>query len=294
MIKGKKVLTEAIKARFYYKTKFLLRDTSIYFGTQTGNAHMLAEELNNDLSELNLPCQVYDLQNFRDSFFEDLEKKKNVIFITACYGEGEPTDNAKDFFNFLMSNEAKEKNLQAINFGIFGLGNKTCFPERYQMVSKNIEKRLKEIGSNLIFPRGEGDSKTLDDDFLKWKNGIIPVIQSLQDPDVKVQEKEDAYKVTFVENAKARDFVLNDHDFTKDTDINNPMPLRVTTNEELTPKAKRSCKYIEFESNLKYDCGDHIGIYPHNDPDLVNRVCTRLNVDPNQQVEIETKGKENF
>lgn len=286
-------LKNKVQAKFFFKSSFLFRDTSIYFGTQTGNAHMLADELNNDFAELNLPSQVYDLQEYQENFFKDLEKKNNVILITACYGEGEPTDNAKDFFKFLMSDEAKEKNLKDLNFTIFGLGNKTCFLERYQMVSKDIEKRLKEIGSNMIYPRGEGDSKTLDDDFLKWKQGLFPVIQSLQDPEVKFQEKEDNFKVKFVENGKTRNFVLPDHDNSKETDITNPMPLRVTQNEELTPKSKKSNKYIEFESNLKYDSGDHIGIFPHNDPSLVERLCKRLKVDPNQQIEIEAKGKVN-
>jgi sulfite reductase alpha subunit-like flavoprotein len=66
---------------------------SIYFGTQTGNAHMLADELLHDMEELSLKTEIYDLANYQESIQKDIQQKNNLLFVTACYGEGEPTDN---------------------------------------------------------------------------------------------------------------------------------------------------------------------------------------------------------
>jgi len=40
----------------------------------------------------------------------------------ATYGEGDPTDNAKDFYEWL-SNATNPNNLVNIKFTVFGLGN---------------------------------------------------------------------------------------------------------------------------------------------------------------------------
>jgi NADPH-ferrihemoprotein reductase len=40
----------------------------------------------------------------------------------ATYGEGEPTDNAKEFYEWL---ESTEMDLSNVKFAVFGLGNKT-------------------------------------------------------------------------------------------------------------------------------------------------------------------------
>lgn len=75
------------------------------------------------------------------------------IFVVATYGEGEPTDNAKDFYDWLMSEEAES--LNNLQYTVFGLGNKTY--EHYNHMGKQFNKRLEELGAKRIYPYGEGD-----------------------------------------------------------------------------------------------------------------------------------------
>lgn len=77
---------------------------------------------------------------------------------------GEPTDNAKSFYEWLMSDQAKQippEVLKRTQFAVFGLGNSRSFPERYQAVGKQITSRLQNLGAQLAFPRGEGDGTFL-------------------------------------------------------------------------------------------------------------------------------------
>lgn len=78
-----------------------------------------------------------------------------LVFITSCFGEGEPTDNAKDFYNWLLS-PSRTEHLNT-KFTVFGLGNSTYGGTRYQAVGRNIDKRMAELGAQRIFERGEGD-----------------------------------------------------------------------------------------------------------------------------------------
>lgn len=51
---------------------------------------------------------------------EDLADEKTVIFVAATYGEGEPTDNAKDFYAWLMHDDREPGLLERVNFTVFG------------------------------------------------------------------------------------------------------------------------------------------------------------------------------
>ena len=78
-----------------------------------------------------------------------------VIFIVSTYGEGEPTDNAKEFYGWLMDGMQDQLSLQTLKFAVFGLGNSTH--EWFSQCGKNIDKRLGELGANRIFPFTPGD-----------------------------------------------------------------------------------------------------------------------------------------
>lgn len=70
----------------------------IYFASQTGTAEGFANELSEEAQEMGLHTEVIDFEEFDpDTFVEH----KNVIIVAATYGEGDPTDNASEFANWL-------------------------------------------------------------------------------------------------------------------------------------------------------------------------------------------------
>jgi len=126
---------------------------------------------------------------------DDLVKQGTVIFVVATYGEGEPTDNAKEFYSWLMSGERESDELNDVQFTVFGcapystshfisftcannhdalivrLGNRTY--EHYNAVGRNIDRRLEELSAHRFYERGEGDDdSSLEEDFAKWKKGL--------------------------------------------------------------------------------------------------------------------------
>jgi len=72
------------------------KDTvKIFFGSQTGTAEEFSHKLSGEGKRFNFETEVIDLESYE---LEDLRHESCVIFIAATYGEGEPTDNARDFF----------------------------------------------------------------------------------------------------------------------------------------------------------------------------------------------------
>lgn len=123
----------------YFSSSFvtLAKKLEIYFGSQTGNAQQFAEQLRDDAEfEAGFDAEVIDLKQFKPERLFSSQDAINV-FITACYGEGnkivwysdidnqtgQPTDNAKKFYDWIMAKEREnDKGWDKLKFTLFGLG----------------------------------------------------------------------------------------------------------------------------------------------------------------------------
>jgi NADPH-ferrihemoprotein reductase len=109
----------------------------------------------------------------------------------ATYGEGDPTDNAQQFYEFLQSTDCVLTGLHyAVSFyllsliihmimctcfQVFGLGNKTY--EHYNDMGKYFDKRLEELGAERVYELGLGDDDgNLEEDFMRWRESFWPTV----------------------------------------------------------------------------------------------------------------------
>ena len=161
----------------------------IVFGSQSGTAEAFANELEFDAQERNISTELIDALQFRidDLVSKDPSKPTVTAFVVACYGEGEPTDNAKKFFESLHAvPESDTTKLKGSKFTVFGLGNSQCFRDRYNVVGKLLDKRLGELGGDRIIPIGLGDAspEAIDDQsmgscWLDWKQKVLDIVENL-------------------------------------------------------------------------------------------------------------------
>lgn len=73
-------------------------------------------------------------------------------------------------------------------------------------------------------------------------------------------------------------------------DVKNPYIAKVAVNRELHKAGDRSCMHIEIdiaESGIKYEAGDHVGIFPTNNPELVEQLGKLLNVDLSEVISLD-------
>jgi len=84
----------------------------VLFGTQTGTAERFAKHIGAELRKHHgesTAVDVVDLENYRGAV--QLAREKLVVLCVATYGDGEPTDNAADFFSWL------NKEFEAVSAG---------------------------------------------------------------------------------------------------------------------------------------------------------------------------------
>ena len=73
----------------------------IYFGSQTGTAEGYAKTIADEANRRGFDAEVIDLEDFDD----DHMTAPLQLFAMATYGEGEPTDNAHQFVDWLKASK---------------------------------------------------------------------------------------------------------------------------------------------------------------------------------------------
>eukprot|EP01113_Clastostelium_recurvatum_P020153 TRINITY_DN2394_c0_g1_i2.p1 TRINITY_DN2394_c0_g1~~TRINITY_DN2394_c0_g1_i2.p1 ORF type:complete len:672 (-),score=203.79 TRINITY_DN2394_c0_g1_i2:142-2157(-) len=273
----------------------------IFFGSQTGTAEDFSRTLSNDAKRFGMAARVVDLDGFEP---DDLARETCVIFCLATHGEGQPTDNAKAFYQWLMDAEKNPATLANVEYAVFGLGNKTY--EHYNKIARDVDSKMEELGAKKLFERGEGDDdSSLEEDFVHWKKRMwVSLCQQfgLEAPDTSEEKFVPRLKmlrpdpvplptVTLDDGSTmpVRVFTMNNKPKMKADgvtpvyDIKNPFMAKIIAKGELhQPESDRSCMHIEFDigSNLTYLPGDHLGVYPENDQVLVDALLKRVGADP--------------
>lgn len=144
----------------------------VYFGSQTGTAEEFAQTLVDEGKARGFDATIVDLEDFQEEDFTTAPLNKALhMFTVATYGEGEPTDNALDFYKWLK-NDVDELT-SSLKFCVFGLGNTQY--EHFNAMGRNINKLLEEKGATRVADYGEGDDDgTMDEDFETWRDQLWP------------------------------------------------------------------------------------------------------------------------
>ncbi|MGH0166793.1 UNVERIFIED_CONTAM: hypothetical protein FKN15_064193 [Acipenser sinensis] len=173
----KKIPTQASTPRetsFIEKMKKTGKNIVVFYGSQTGTAEEFSNRLSKDARRYGMRGTVADPEEYDMSELSRLSEIDNsiAVFCMATYGEGDPTDNAQDFYDWLQE---ADDDLSGVNFTVFGLGNKTY--EHYNSMGKYVDKRLQQLGAKRIFDLGMGDDDgNLEEDFVSWREQFWPAV----------------------------------------------------------------------------------------------------------------------
>lgn len=153
----------------------LQTEMSVYYGSQTGTASGFAKTLADEAVQYGVKAKVVDLATFDPSV---LSKEKLAIFVIATYGRGGPTDNAKKFYQWLVSPaEIKPDSFKSTMFAVFGCGDRGF--KFFNKMAKDVTDKLVARGANKIYETGMGDaSEDLEGEFATWKTGLWDSIRS--------------------------------------------------------------------------------------------------------------------
>ena len=283
----------------------------VFYGSQTGTAEDYASRLAKEgHSRFGLKTMVADLEDYDYDNLDKFPDDKLAVFVLATYGEGEPTDNAVEFYEFFGSEDisfsegasAEDKPLSNLKYVGFGLGNNTY--EHYNSMIRNVDGYLTKLGATRLGAAGEGDdgAGTMEEDFLAWKEPMwVAVTEALG-----LEEREAVYEAVFEITEKPELDADADEVYLGEPNknhlegtqkgpfnANNPFIAPIAESSELFNAKDRNCLHMEIDisgSKLSYTTGDHIAIWPTNAGKEVDRFLSILGLTSKRHTVIAVKG----
>jgi len=283
----------------------------VFYGSQTGTAEDYASRLAKEgHSRFGLNTMVADLEDYDYDNLDKFPDDKLAVFVLATYGEGEPTDNAVEFYEFFGSEDisfseggsADDKPLANLKYVAFGLGNNTY--EHYNSMVRNVDTYLTKLGATRLGAAGEGDdgAGTMEEDFLAWKEPMWADVCEKMGLEEREAIYEAVFEITERDDLTAEDDTVYLGEPNKNHlegsqkgpfNANNPFIAPIVESSELFTTPDRNCLHMEISikgSNLSYTTGDHIAIWPTNPGKEVDRFLTILGIDQKRHSVVAVKG----
>jgi sulfite reductase (NADPH) flavoprotein alpha-component len=251
------------------------RTVTVLFGSQTGNSQGLAKEFARKLEEGGFQVSLCSMNDFKPT---NLKTIQTLLIVVSTHGEGEPPDSARLFYEFLFSRRAPR--LENLRFAVLALGDRSY--EFFCKVGKDFDQRLEELGGQRLCPRVDCDVD-FEEPAAKWFDQVLTVLGESQGGNAHPAASGTAARSPSVTK-------------TVTYSRSNPFHAEVLENLNLNGRgSNRETRHLEISlegSNLVYEPGDCLGIYPQNHPDLVDALIDAMGWNPDATLGANQQGKE--
>jgi sulfite reductase (NADPH) flavoprotein alpha-component len=252
------------------------KEVTVLFGSQTGNSQKLAKKLSDKLQKQGFEVTLSSMSDFKPN---TLKKVENLFIVVSTHGEGEPPDNAISFHEFLHSKRAPQ--LEGLRYSVLALGDTSY--EFFCQTGKDFDKRLEELGGKRIAPRVDCDVD-FEESAEEWMTSVLSSLSEASAASAAVPALA-TVGVPAVEGGAQIEYSRS-----------NPFHAAVLENLNLNGRGSdRETRHLEISlegSNLQYEPGDCLGIYPKNHPRLVEELIEAMGWKQDELVSINKQGEE--
>ena len=215
----------------------------IMFGSQSGNAGGLADSFSAELGKADFESPVVDMEDFADI---DLTTESHLIIVTSTWGEGDPPDNAVEFWNRLCAPD--HPRLESLNFAVCGLGDSNYLD--FCGMGKKFDTRLDELGAKRIIDRADCDVD-FEETAGAWCSELLAKLGSAPDGTPSVVSEPSVSAPT---------------GYSKKNPFRAPLLKNLKLNADGSGRDTRHFEISLEGSGLSYEAGDALGVYPANCP----------------------------
>jgi len=257
----------------------------ILWGSQTGTAEGFGKTLAREARQRGFKARSIDLEDYEPD--ELAEEEAPVVFLMATHGEGDPSDNAVQWYKHLNNEAVRQPGeLKGVRCATFALGNRQY--EHYCYMGRWMDAKLAALGATRLCALGEGDDDdNLEGDFDKWRavlwealcpgGGEITCAPTPQFECKMLPGGTPPATAAFLGATMPKQRL---HE------------CRVRVNRELTLQPEHgSVRHLEIETGgggngsaaLQYATADDLAVCCDNGAELAARVAARLSLKPEQR-----------
>uniref|UniRef100_A0A8B9Q4P0 Nitric oxide synthase, inducible n=1 Tax=Apteryx owenii TaxID=8824 RepID=A0A8B9Q4P0_APTOW len=249
---------------------------TVIYATETGKSETLASSLCS-LFSCAFNTKILCMDEYKIC---DLEKETLLLVVTSTFGNGDSPNNGKVILNSSISE----------TYAVFGLGS-TMYPE-FCAFAHAIDRKLAQLGASQLTPVGEGDELNgREEAFRSWAVNAFKTAcdifnirgkNSIQLPGIYTSSESwdpENYRIIY---SFSEQFKGNPVDITKTCLVS-----FFFKSSRVTILVKLSC---ETNQEVHYLPGEHIGIFPGNQPELVCGLIAHVKDAPpaDQTIRLET------
>lgn len=214
----------------FFKKKETTSDTTILYGTHSGNSKYIARELSKVLTAQGIANRTVDMGRYNT---QELIHEKQILIVVSTHGEGDPPLAAQRFCKALQTMES----LPNLLFSVCALGDSSY--DLFCETGRQIDQRLEQLGATRFVEHTDCDA-----DFAitagRWISDVCKKLRSNNVAEVTLQTNQSTLTATLTKRER----------------------LSGTT-------SSKEVYHLEFEFNgpkVSYQPGDTFGFTPTNAP----------------------------
>lgn len=245
---------------------------TVLYGSQTGNAKRVAEQLAERASAAGLEVRLLRADAYP---LHELKKERLLYVVVSTHSTGsevEPPDDSRGLFEHLQSRRAPR--LPELNYAVLALGD-TSYPD-FCGIGRQLDERLAALGATALFARGEADVD-IDTVAEPWTDNALEQARTLlkQAPG---QLSPTATTGVVTPLHPARPAWSRQHPFRAEV---------LASQRIVAGDSGKDVRHIELSlegSGLTYQPGDALGVWPTQSSVLVDAVLATLGLDGDREV----------
>jgi sulfite reductase (NADPH) flavoprotein alpha-component len=243
---------------------------TILYGSQTGNAKRVAEQLVERVEGAGLKVRLLRADAYP---LHELKKERLLYVVISTHSTGdevEPPDDSRDFVEHLEGRRAPK--LPGLTYAVLALGD-TSYPD-FCAIGRKVDERLAALGARRLFARGDADVdiETVAD---PWLDKALKEARALHKGEVALRQPASGV-VTPLHPAKTA--WTRQHPFQAEVLVNQ----RIVAGE--SGKDVRHVELLLEGSGITYQPGDALGVWPTQSDALVAAVLETLGLDGDAEV----------
>jgi sulfite reductase (NADPH) flavoprotein alpha-component len=241
---------------------------SVVYASQTGNARRTAEKLSAELEAAGIAVRLFNASVYP---LRQLKSERLLYLVVSTQGDGDPPDDGRAFVEHLLGPRAPK--LPNLRYGVLGLGD-SSYPQ-FNAIGRTLDGRLEQLGAERAIALGEADLD-IDSVATPWRQLALEPAAVFQGRQPRMLRCAPAWWPC-IPPANLRRYSRE-----------NPFAAELLSNQRITSRdSDNVVRHIELSlagSGLDYAPGDALGIWPTNDPALVNEILEHLQLDGATQV----------
>lgn len=261
--------TSAVKPKAVASLKI-----AVLYASQTGTGEGLARKVTKELKAKGHVANLASLGDYTPSAFA---KEEYAIIIASTYGEGEPPESVRPFYDQLCMETAPR--LEKLYYTVLALGDKNY--EQFCRFGIDLDARLQALGAKHICNRVDCDVD-LDEPFAQWRAALLANLDAIGSGNREV-----AVPMPVVSAASP---VAPTNTHTRENPLFVPLVEKMALTRGVSSKLTLHLGFSVADSGLHYEAGDACGVVARNDWRLVTRILEMLKFSGEEQIELPATG----